>query len=339
MSRFTSDELALAKSADLCAVAERLGYTVVRVGHYHSLKEMDSIRIYNRRSWCRFSKRGSEGQGGSQIDFLKTFANMDIKDAVFWLLDFIGYQKLDSMEKVTVKVPQKKEGFCEREAKPFFLPPHSSNDMRIRNYLTKDRGLSEKTVDMFIKQGLIYESSPHHNAVFIGTDPKGVPRFASMRGTYDKNGKAFKCDVEGNDKRYGFHLEQKYSEQIVVFEAAIDLMSYIDIYHDMNSHLLALGMVADNPLEQYLKDHPEIRYIRLCLDNDERGREATKRLMGKYIGRGYQMQVLFPMEPYKDMNEWLKSFRKREKTVGSWNDRATPDATTQEEKAERYCVR
>ena len=45
--RFTDEELAIAKSVDLCAVAESLGYTVKRIGKYHTLKEMDSIRIYN----------------------------------------------------------------------------------------------------------------------------------------------------------------------------------------------------------------------------------------------------------------------------------------------------
>ena len=44
--RFTDEELAIAKSVDLCAVAESLGYTVKRIGKYHTLKEMDSIRIY-----------------------------------------------------------------------------------------------------------------------------------------------------------------------------------------------------------------------------------------------------------------------------------------------------
>ena len=46
--RFTEEELAIAKSVDLCAVAESLGYTVKRIGKYHTLKEMDSIRIYDR---------------------------------------------------------------------------------------------------------------------------------------------------------------------------------------------------------------------------------------------------------------------------------------------------
>ena len=43
--RFTEEELRIAKSVDLCAVASHLGYTVRRIGKYHTLKEMDSIRI------------------------------------------------------------------------------------------------------------------------------------------------------------------------------------------------------------------------------------------------------------------------------------------------------
>lgn len=36
--RFTDEELAIAKSVDLCSVAESLGYTVKRIGKYHTLK-------------------------------------------------------------------------------------------------------------------------------------------------------------------------------------------------------------------------------------------------------------------------------------------------------------
>ena len=43
---FTKKELELAKSVDLCEVASSLGYTVKKIGKYHTLKEMDSIRIY-----------------------------------------------------------------------------------------------------------------------------------------------------------------------------------------------------------------------------------------------------------------------------------------------------
>ena len=77
--RFTDDELAIAKSVDLCAVAESLGYTVKRIGKYHTIKEMDSIRIYNRSHWYRWSRQFDKGNnGGSQIDFLRVFCGMSV---------------------------------------------------------------------------------------------------------------------------------------------------------------------------------------------------------------------------------------------------------------------
>lgn len=59
-------------------------------------------------------------------------------------------------------------------------------------------------VDHFVKAGILYEAKNYHNVVFVGTDASGTPKFASMRGVFDRNGKSFKCDVEGNDKQYGF---------------------------------------------------------------------------------------------------------------------------------------
>ncbi len=80
-----------------------------------------------------------------------------------------------------------------------------------------------------------------------------MTRFASMRGVFDKQGKPFKCDVAGNDKNYGFNVVNVNSTELVVFEAAIDLMSYVDIFADYESNKLALGMLADAPLETFLQ--------------------------------------------------------------------------------------
>ena len=56
------------------------------------------------------------------------------------------------------------------------------------------------------------------------------------------------------------------STELVVFEAAIDLMNYVDIFADYESNKLALGMLADAPLETFLREHPQITSIRYCLD-------------------------------------------------------------------------
>ncbi len=305
---FTAEELAAAKDVDLTAVAASLGYTVKKIGRYHTLEEMDSIRIYGRRSWYRWSRGHEKGSnGGSQIDFLRVFAGMEVKDAVFWLLDFAGYRKGGDWEKkgADVSVEKKEEG-----KKPFILPaPAKSND-RLYSYLTGDRALSRHTVDYFVGCGLIYEERSHHNIVFKGNDAQGNTRFAGMRGTDDREGRTFKCDVAGSDKNYGFNIWYGRSGEVMVFEAAVDLMSCVEIRGDYAADKLALGMLSDAPLATFLGEHPEVTRISFCLDNDIPGRRAAEALMEKYYGLGYEVEDCPPPKPFKDYNEWLLEAKK-----------------------------
>lgn len=310
--RFSTEELAIAKQVDLCRVAEYLGYTVKRIGHCHTLKEMDSIRIYDRSHWCRFSRRYDKGEnGGSQIDFLRVFGGMDVKEAVFWLLDFAGYRREKDLSagrhssgrsnSLQNLVPSGKK---EEQKKPFVLPEPSGSNAYLYRYLERERGIARLVIDFFVRKGILYEAKDYHNIVFVGTDRNGVPKFASMRGVFDRDGKGFKCDVAGNDKRYGFHLYYDKSKKVVVFEAAIDLMSYITMFPADRASMVALGMLADTPLETFLAEHPEMEEIWFCLDNDGPGRNAAAALEQKYREQGYQTEVFLPPEPYKDFNQW-----------------------------------
>ena len=312
--RFTAEELDIAKQADLCAVAERMGYTVKRIGHYHTLKEMDSIRIYERSHWCRFSRRYDKGEnGGSQIDFLRVFAGMDVKEAVFWLLDFVGYRREESVRKVQNTVPHQRK---EEKKKPFVLPEFAGSNAYLYRYLEHERMIARPVIDFFVGKGILYEAKNYHNIVFVGTDRDGMPKFASMRGVFDRNGKGFKCDVAGNDKRYGFHLYYGKSRKVIVFEAAIDLMSYITMFPKDRASMVALGMLADAPLATFLAEHPEVEEIQFCLDNDEPGRKAAASLQQKYTERGYRTDVFLPPEPYKDFNQWNVEMRKAKEQEG-----------------------
>lgn len=192
---------------------------------------------------------------------------------------------------------------------PIVLPQPAHSNAYLYEYLTNDRAISRDVVNFFVNQGLIYESMPYHNIVFKGNDKDGVTRFASMRGVFDKKGKPFKCDVPGNDKRYGFNIANEESTELVVFEAAIDLMSYMDIHRDFESNMIALGMVADAPLETFLKEHSQIETIRFCLDNDKPGRDATEILMEKYYQLGFDVTDSPPPKGCKDYNEWLVKAR------------------------------
>lgn len=309
---FTKEELSIAKSVDLTAVCGNFGYTVRRIGNYHTLKEIDSIRIYNRRSWFRWSREYDRGEnGGSQIDFLRVFAGMEVKEAVFWLLDFAGYQRCTEWKPNPVIVEKK-----EVEKKPFVLPHPAPDNRYLYRYLMEERKLSKGVIDFFVKAGLIYEERRYHNIVFKGNDKNGVTRFASMRGVFDRNGKCFKCDVEGNDKNFGFHVWNEESTELEVFEGAIDLMSYADIYSDFHSNKLTLGMLADAPLITFLQEHPQIQIIKFCLDNDEPGRKAAEKLKDKYYGLGYEVADCPPPRDYKDYNKWLQETRKENQEIG-----------------------
>jgi len=312
---FTGEELAAAKEADLCEVARELGYTIKKKGKYHTLAEMDSVMIYNRRSWCRWSRITEKGEnGGSQIDFLRVFAGMEVKDAVFWLLDFTGYPRGGSViperKKVLLRHQMAGQKEEEKRKKPFVLPAPAKNNRVLFQYLTRHRAISAEVVDFFLEQGLIYEERRHHNIVCKGNDKNGITRFASMRGTDRRSAVPFKCDVAGSNKNYGFSLWNDNSREVIVFEAAIDLMSFVDIYGDYDSNKLALGMLQDAPLATFLREHPQIRNIQFCLDNDVPGSQAAQALCQKYYGLGYEVENCPPPKPWKDYNEWLVAAKK-----------------------------
>lgn len=311
--KFTDEEIRIAKSVDLTKVAESLGYTPKRIGRHYTLKEMDSIRIYDRRGWYRWSRQYDFGEnGGSQIDFLRVFAGMSVREAISWLLDFAGYRRMEPgiADQTSPELKNQISHPDQTAAKDFVLPPLAKSNLCLYSYLQDERCLSRKVINYFVKSGLIYESSPCHNIVFRGNDADGTTRFASMRGTNDREGSVFKCDVAGNDKHYGFNVVHKESSELVVFEAAIDLMSYMDMYDDFETNMLALGMLSDAPLQTFLGENPHISKIRFCLDNDGPGRRAAEALTQKYRELGYGTEDCPPPAGYKDYNEWLVSTKR-----------------------------
>ena len=84
--RFTEAELETARETDLPDLLTSLGYQVKRVGSYYTTKEMDSLRIKNRRTWFRYS----ENRGGDAISFLERFEGKSFPEAVEYLLDYHG---------------------------------------------------------------------------------------------------------------------------------------------------------------------------------------------------------------------------------------------------------
>ena len=283
-----------ARETDLPDLLESLGYHVQKVGRYHTTKEMDSLRIKNRRTWFRYS----ENTGGDAITFLQRFCSKSFPEAVEYLLYYRGRAR-DSPADPAPPLP------AEEERPPFALPPAGADHRRVFAYLKK-RGISPQVIRSFLDAGLLYEDAKYHNCVFVGRDARGTPVFASRRGTYDLDGSSFKRDVPGSDKRVAFRLPSRPDlDWVLVFEAPIDLMSYLTLHRQVTSNAVALCGVYGGALESYLKDYPHIRQIGLCLDADEPGQAAAEHLRAQYEAAGCTVKILTPPKG-KDWNEYLQ---------------------------------
>ena len=288
---FTQEELAIAKDTDLPDLLSSLGYQVKRVGNYHTVREMDSLRVKNRRSWFRYS----EGIGGDAIAFVQHFCQKSFPEAVDYLLDFQG-----GARSFRASPPVSR-----REPVPFVLPPPAPDHRRVTAYLQK-RGIAPQVIRDFIAAGLLYEEAAHHNCVFVGKNSAGQPVFAAMRGTYDQNGAAFRGGVPGSDKDTGFRLPCPPEQlRVFVFEAPIDLMSYCTLHRSVKSNAVALCCLYDGPLDTYLRDNPHLKQIDLCLDADGPGQAAAERMRQKYTQKGYAVSVHTPPRG-KDWNDYLQ---------------------------------
>ena len=170
----------------------------------------------------------------------------------------------------------------------------------IVKYLTESRELEKNLVMEWITRGDIYEEKKHHNVIFVGRDADGIPKYAHCRGTGEMK---YRGDVAGSDKSLGF-CYRGTDNQLFVFEAAIDLLSFIQLFPKdwKKRSYLSLGGVSSMALMTFLSERTQITSVFLCLDNDQAGNEACEKLAGE-ISEGYSVIRLKPSR--KDWNEIL----------------------------------
>lgn len=266
-------------------------------GNHYCTREHDSLKISNGK-WYWFSR----GFGGyNALDYLIKVKEIPFMEAVERITGQAAYQPRQSQPK-----PEK--------PKVLLLPQINPNTNHVHAYL-RSRGIDSDLIDFCIQTGRLYESTPHHNAVFVGLDKYNKPRYANLRGV----GTDFVGDASGSDKRFSFSIPAPGSDTVHLFESAIDLLSYATLVKMNGSnwnreHLVSLAGVykpkeelkdSSMPLalKRYLSEHPGIRKITLRLDNDATGGRAAKTLVSLLADR-YEVSVQPP--PYgKDYNDYL----------------------------------
>ena len=252
---YTQAQIDKANAVDLEKFLRAQGETLVRSGKEYRWKAHDSLTVCGNK-WFRHS----QSKGGFPVDFVMEFYGKSFPEAVQMLTG--------------------ETGEVQPEADPapspaFRLPLRNVTNANILNYLTQERKLSPSLVNFFIAAGDIYEDSSHHNVVFVGRDADGHPRYASSRGIQEK----FRQDAAGAEKAFGF-AHRGTDKQLLVFEAPIDLLSFIELFPKnwQQHNYLSLGGVSGKALQQFLSERPDVERVFLCLDADKAGEDACKRL-------------------------------------------------------------
>ena len=278
--QYTEEQIARANQTDLVSFLNAQGEQLVKSGREYRWKKHDSVTVSGNR-WYRHS----QNKGGYPVDFLMEFYHVIFPEAVKMLIGEEGEGRQKS---------------CLAPSPDFRLPEKSETNETVIKYLTEIRRLEKDLVEEWIAGGNIYEEKKHHNVVFVGRDADGIPRYAPCRGT---GGIKYRGDVAGSDKSYGF-CHRGEDNQLFVFEAAIDLLSFIQLFPKdwKKRSYLSLGGVSSVVLMTFLSERPQITSVFLCLDNDHAGNEACEKLAGE-IPDGYRVIRLKPAR--KDWNEIL----------------------------------
>ena len=254
---YTQAQIDRANAANLEDFLRAQGETLVRSGKEYRWKAHDSLTVCGNK-WFRHS----QSKGGFPVDFVMEFYGKSFPEAVQMLTGEPG-----EVQPETDPAP----------SPAFRLTLRNVTNANILNYLTQERKLSPSLVNFFIAAGDIYEDAAHHNVVFVGRDADGHPRHASSRGIHEK----FRQDVAGAEKAFGF-AHRGTDKQLLVFEAPIDLLSFIELFPKnwQQHNYLSLGGVSGKALRQFLSERPDVERVFLCLDSDKAGEDACKRLAG-----------------------------------------------------------
>ena len=248
------------------------------------LTDHDSFKINEQTSQWHWKSRDIGGT--SALNFLIHVDGCSFLEAVQMLKD-----------EYPTYIPPPVEA---KPKKPFVLPTASPDCRRVFRYL-KERGISGEVLQRCVHLGILYESLPYHNAVFVGRDENQVARYAFLRGIYDASGKSFKMEQAGSEKAYAFCVPAKSGcRRVAVYEACVDVLAHMTLEQRQGSrdkYRLELGgisapkegqsqrsMKKPQALEHFLSQHPEITEIEVCTDNDFAGRWACEHIRKAYEG-------------------------------------------------------
>lgn len=285
-----------ASQVDLLSYLSAHGYRLKRVGREYSLPDIgDSLYVNpEKNQWNWFS----QGKGGGAVQFLTQVLGMDERSAVKELLDF-SPQHAPFIHNTVQK-----------ERAVFEKPPADGSYRNLFAYLTQIRGIDKTVIEELIHAGVLYQTEGEggsRNAVFLHLDDEGKPCGADIVGL-NSEVKYRKC-LPHTDTDKGFVYKKGTSDNVYLFEAPIDLMSFIQLNPTENGTFVAMGGLKPSIADKYIND-PQKRVIS-CVDNDEAGAAFNERIMLKKM-----MQCAIGSIPAEETGIHFLKYQKAGKNIG-----------------------
>ncbi len=288
------------KVYDLVALSADLGFTPVKVSNrYYSLEEHDSVMIDTIRNTFKQYSTNAFGDAVAFCMSLGLEANEKFK-SLSYALKYVEERIKDNPES-KVDVQNIKHNVVKKDLN---MPQAARDNKRVYRYMDQ-RCIDEEVVNEFIRNKWLYQEKQHNNLVFVSYKDD-QPAFITEKGIIQEL--RFMKEYPGNDYDHCFFIDYK-SDTLVVTEAIVDMMSFmtLDVDHYKESSYLSINSTTkDNAIYKQLEAHPEITKVKLRLDHDEAGINATTRIQNnlKELFPSVEVDIDYPPSE-KDWNDYL----------------------------------
>ena len=304
----------MAKSLSILSVAERLGMELKRTGTYgYEWEEHDSFVIDTRSNTFYWNSRS---EFGDVIQLVQTVKGVSYKEAMHFL-------ETGEFPEVDIKA-------LEAKSEPFnyTLGKYEHPDFALaKTYLRDERGLSEETIDFFLNQGSMAESTRKKGdylepvIVFKYKDHTSFLAGASLQGIvenlvqYPERGR-LKQIMKNSDGLLGFSVDVGTPNRLVFAESPIDLMSYYELHKDtlQNVRLVAMDGVKEGIISRrFMELYAEMNGKEYKADKtSSKALEAVVRTTDFFKEDNHQNMITLAVDNDPAGHNFITNFLKKE---------------------------
>lgn len=243
-----------AKNINILDVANSLGMNMLKSSrNEYYWDEHDSFKINTSKNMFRWY---SKDIGGDVIQMIQTLRGVSFREAINYL--DTGHFEEAKVQEVT------------REPFKYLLEKYETDFDNGRRYLKEVRGLSENTIDFFLKeqalalvnrkyqdgyseQVLVFKYFDDNKNIIGGTLQGILPN----KDRYEGKG-YLKQIIYNSDGTAGVNVTVgEKADRLIFFEAPIDMMSYYELNkHNLNNvKLISMDGLKESTVARYLTEH------------------------------------------------------------------------------------